>query len=92
MLEELARLLIDVEIEASPCLTLNVHCGVYLPHKPDGEDCEVSGAEPGHLPHNQHHIYLHPPPSHSGQPFYLQQGVTLLISVLLSSFPLGWII
>ena len=91
MLEGLARLLIDVEIEALS-LTLIVHCGVYLPHKPDGEDCEVSGAEPGHLPHNQHHIYLHPPPSHSGQPFYLQQGVTLLISVLLSSFPLGWII
>ena len=59
MLEGLARLLIDVEIEAL-CLTLIVHCGVYLPHKPDGEDCEVSGAEPGHLPHNQHHIYLHP--------------------------------
>ena len=89
VLEEFSLLLSNVKIEEL-CLTLILHCVLYLPHEPDGEDCEVSGAEPGHLPHNQHHIYLHP--SHSGQPFYLQQRVTLLISVLLSSFPLGWII
>ena len=51
VLEEFSLLLSNVKIEEL-CLTLILHCVLYLPHEPDSEDCEVSGAEPGHLPHN----------------------------------------